>query len=80
MKNYMSERFQTIVMKDHFIRYYNDDLSRGQHLERDYPALMLWEEIRGVIKGGIFHSQHDYFLTKEEYLALSVNGRGSEFL
>lgn len=71
MKNYMSERFQTIVMKDHFIRYY-DNISKGQHLEKKYPALMLWEEIRGVIKGGIFHSEHDY-LTKEKYLALSAN-------
>ncbi|MDR4985657.1 AAA family ATPase [Bacillus cereus] len=71
MENYMSERFQTIVMKDHFIRYY-DNISKGQHLEKRYPALMLWEEIRGVIKGGVFHSGHDY-LPKEKYLALSVN-------
>jgi len=71
MKNYNSERFQTVVTKDHFIHYYNT-ISRGQHLERDFPALMLWEEIRGVIKGGIFHSEHEY-LTEEEYLKLSIN-------
>ena len=71
MRNHMFERFQTIVTKDHFIRYY-ENISRGQHLEKEFPPLMLWEEFRGVIKGGLFQSSHDY-LSEKEYLALSAN-------
>ncbi|SOC22754.1 AAA domain-containing protein [Ureibacillus xyleni] len=71
LKRHMEERFQTIVTKDHFIQYYQK-LSKGQHLEKEFPALMLWEEFRGVIKGGLFQSSHT-FLSENEYVALSSN-------
>lgn len=58
-----------ILTRDLFLIQYRR-YAQGKQLERRFPALMVWEEIRGVWKGGAFPTQGET-MSEEVYLALS---------
>ncbi|OLO38938.1 hypothetical protein BTR23_10350 [Alkalihalophilus pseudofirmus] len=62
------DEIQSVITKDHFLHYYKK-LSRNNQFEKIFPPLMAWEEIRGVLKGGI-HASSSYILSEEQYQSL----------
>ncbi|WLR52632.1 AAA family ATPase [Bacillus tianshenii] len=68
LKEDQKDEFQVLSTRDHFQNYYQK-FARGQQLEKQFPFLMVWEEIRGVLKGGIF-AKDSYTLSQQQYEAL----------
>nr|WP_240795403.1 UvrD-helicase domain-containing protein [Aquibacillus halophilus] len=68
MRERQQDKVQDVITRERFLLEYKK-LARKNNLEKDFPALMMWEEVRGVWKGGL-HGK-DYPLTEKEYLDLT---------
>lgn len=64
---YKDDEFQTIITKEKFIFEYTK-YARNNKLTNTFPPLMIWEEIRGVLKSGAFSKAP---LTVKQYKKLT---------
>lgn len=63
------ENFNNMMTKEKFLHEY-EKYTRGTKKNKDFPPLMIWEEIRGIWKSGLFAAE-GYIIAKDDYVALS---------
>ncbi|KGM99365.1 hypothetical protein Z969_10740 [Clostridium novyi A str. 4570] len=63
------DKIDPIMSKDRFIGIYNV-YSRGNNINKNFPAMMVWEEIRGIWKSNILNGASN-IMSFEEYKNLS---------
>ena len=68
MRERQQDKAQDIITRERFMLEYKK-LARKNNMEKDFPALMMWEELRGVWKGGMYGN--NYILTEKEYVNLT---------
>ncbi|CQR46292.1 ATP-dependent DNA helicase PcrA [Paraliobacillus sp. PM-2] len=68
MRERQKDKAQDVVTRERFMSDHKK-LARKKNIEKDFPALMMWEELRGVWKGGLYGK--NYILTEKEYLNLT---------
>ncbi|HWL24796.1 MAG TPA: 3'-5' exonuclease [Ureibacillus sp.] len=66
---YKDDEFLPIMSKERFIFEYSRFV-RGNQLDKEFPPLMIWEEVRGVWKSGAF-SQYNQIMGLNDYINLS---------
>ncbi|WP_409344240.1 UvrD-helicase domain-containing protein [Paenibacillus sp. MBLB4367] len=70
IQSYELDRIKPRMNLERFSNEYHI-YARGKNLEGQYPGSMVWEEIRGVIKGGAHLSDGHDILTYERYESLN---------
>ncbi len=81
LQEFKKDSIDPLMTKVRFISEYMK-YGRGSELYKKFPALMIWEEIRGIWKSGLFSSEmelseNDYIKLKEEQ-APNFKGRRKE--
>ncbi|WP_127532988.1 UvrD-helicase domain-containing protein [Paenibacillus kobensis] len=62
------DKSQDVVKRERFLHTYGK-YARSNRIMNEFPALMMWEEIRGIIKGG--RAFDGYILPEPQYMKLS---------